>query len=305
MDSIPLHFVESLFRTLFYHTILNARDLPGYFGSFAGAYAENRCNRLLYIEDNAVTEEQHFMYSTRAYGNFAPVAAKYVAVVEIHLLDDNDEEIEEKLSDRIRHPCEEYDLIIKSSSVSKHWIEWACSWKRLTNLSICEKPGKTLSELCEKLIERNRLATFQIYYHDCDVYEMDIITRLLCQEQFKTLFLLGTGGFPVLLDFWTDNAKSLAGKRISFQDASPQEVSSLFEGKLALCSDEECDSLRKNHHFFYRTLFRKPPKPFKFLVSPNMEDHAVYVFFDCSRLTDDQKEAEFLEEIDDFVVFFG
>uniref|UniRef100_A0A1I8AR00 Secreted protein n=1 Tax=Steinernema glaseri TaxID=37863 RepID=A0A1I8AR00_9BILA len=189
MDSLPFAFYDSLcllcystrgdVYSTFHH---QAQLLSGAFGAFAERMFKNCC----------------------AY-------ARCIAAISVNLYE-NDGPVDPAVVRRFRHPTAWYTLVLKSSTLSKAWIDWACSCKRLRSLVLSKKLEEPSFRLCKRLIDSGNLTKLLIK-QEAYVEEMnEWIINVLCQEQFVTLWLYTSSPLQEILEFWKEKAEEFAGK---------------------------------------------------------------------------------------------
>ncbi|KAK0413287.1 hypothetical protein QR680_006714 [Steinernema hermaphroditum] len=188
--------------------------------------------------------------------------------------------------------------------VANYWIDWACSWKGLTYFSFLEELDEASIELCQKLVDTCKLKHFGVCYEGCGANELALIKSVLVQDQFNTLRLTfyDAAVLEELFQFCAENSARLKGKRIDLElpEVCDVSVSTLLEGKLELCSDEESDSIEKERFFFYRSLFLVSSRPYKFLNG----DSLVHVFFECNGKEKEVGELDFFQKTEEFKFLF-
>ncbi|KAK0413288.1 hypothetical protein QR680_006715 [Steinernema hermaphroditum] len=306
MNRLPLNFYDALFSMLYTPTIGKLRDLVGPYGAFAHEMFENRYDYAFNIKNDVIVKEEIYNYSRCGFESSTTPREKFMELVSIVLCGPYEGPVKCNISERIRevqgdHEC---DLSVLSDTISKEWIDWACLWKGLTCFSLLEELEETAIELCQQLVDTCKLEQLVVCYEGCGAIEFGLIKSVLVQDQFDTLRLTfyDAAVLEELFQFCAENSARLKGKNIQLQ--SPEvcdvSVSTLLEGKLELCSNEESDSIVKDHRFFYRSILRESSRPYKFLNGQSL----AYLFLECNGKEKEVGELEFLKKTDDIIIFF-
>ncbi|KAK0413316.1 hypothetical protein QR680_006732 [Steinernema hermaphroditum] len=306
MNGLPLNFYDALLPMLYMRTIKRLGYLAGRCGTLADEMFKHRYNYELNIENDTIISEKIFNYGRSEFECSTPPQKKFMEMVSIALSGSNEGPVKSDISKRIREVQEHHkcDLVVMSDTVSKNWIDWACSWKGLTGLTFIAELDETAIKLCQQLVDTCKLKEFGVCYEGCGANELTLIKSVLVQDQFETqrLTYFDAAVLEEMFQFCAENSARLKGKKIRLQCGDICDVASkLFEGKLELCSNEESESIEKDHFFFYRTFFMKPSKAYKF---SNGESPA-YIFFECRGKEREVAELEFFKKTKNFVVLLA
>ncbi|KAK0409479.1 hypothetical protein QR680_004566 [Steinernema hermaphroditum] len=239
MDCIPLEFCETVTRLLYYATCKEAQYLSGAFGIFAGS----RCQRLFTIKDGILVDEKTNLVSDDP----SSVKRKKVFYIEVNVVNCSIGELNTAILNRIsgayqRHAIYELSLL-GSMTITERDLKMVSSWKDLRVLgiyhSILEGP---LQSLFKEIVQKGELYKLCLCCPSYTVEGVEIIKKLFCQKQFKTLFLFDSLLLERILRFWTTHRREFSGKEI---DIINEDLSALFAGKLELCLVEETQSFEK------------------------------------------------------------
>ncbi|KAK0413055.1 hypothetical protein QR680_006572 [Steinernema hermaphroditum] len=290
-------------------TMLVAQELPGLFGIVANLFCENLHDHELQIENNQiVNEELNFSNWNKSPEKRTDmcrsVPKRYKQSVCITLRGKNDE-VSKELRGWMQNHYVDYELLLGCSTISPAWMKWALSFPKLTRLSILKKSEDAALEFYKALVERGRLRSLDIYY-DVSLHskEMDVIEIALCQKQFKRLILQNCEALEELLSIWEENREKMIRKEIFFFDCGV--VAKDLKGDLELCSQEQCDYIKKEHIDLYQLQLCIPSEAYKIKSELIADDkHNIYVLFDCFQKGEEVAEFDFFTETDQIVVLFS
>ncbi|KAK0420319.1 hypothetical protein QR680_014614 [Steinernema hermaphroditum] len=202
------------------------------------------------------------------------------AEVSVNLFDDDSEQIDRKIIERIRQRCAIYCLLLMGPTFGKAWFEWACSWRGLTRLEIHTKLDDTAFDRCKKLAEKGSLITLVLHTEAFEDRLVELVKVLLCRKQFKTVWLLDSAPLAELLKFSFENRECISGKDIHFLYEC-STVAQLLKEHLQLCPKEDSEKVEMQHQYYPNTLFKKPSSAYICSYPVTTEDmFKFYVYFE-------------------------
>ncbi|KAK0413283.1 hypothetical protein QR680_006711 [Steinernema hermaphroditum] len=292
MNHLPAVFYEKLFLVCYMKTVRSVQELSGPIGCFARAMTENSHDYVFMVKDNAVFAEELFLHDEHKFAEAVPVQRKYAKFVCVDLYYGNNEgPINANVLRHIGRRSEEYRLNLWSGAVSSEWLKWACSLKRLTVMSIYRIPTYSTLQLCQKLAEKSGFEQLTLGPEVLQEPLMGIMITVLCQRQFRILYIKNCTVLGGLLRFWTERPQMLVGKRLALLGHSAKAVG-LLEGRLELCQMQESDSVVKEHLFFYRALLQKPSSLHRVNYPGAEDDNNIYISFECKARGPDDDESD-------------
>uniref|UniRef100_A0A1I7YWT9 FTH domain-containing protein n=1 Tax=Steinernema glaseri TaxID=37863 RepID=A0A1I7YWT9_9BILA len=306
MDRVSFSFREHLCELLPLKVLAEAKKLSGSYGELAQYAFDHISSYFCSVRDGSQVQEfLHYLGSDQYAQTPEEIEAapkKLVRYVMIRLEDAEAEKVSRETVQRFRL-AQEYSFILESSSISKAWVDFAYSLKRLGTVAIEKKLDDDSLALFDKLVTGRKITTLKIYPEAFDTGILEASKSLLCQEQFEELRyvqLTEASRPPVgdLLEFWSKNSEKLRGKHFIMTGEcrnSVQELGAFFQRNgqkhvrriIEKCSKEECDSIDKEYrHNHYA--FVIPSCVFKHEEGEGDGRRKIYITFECTKLNDRQ-----------------
>uniref|UniRef100_A0A1I7YY08 Protein SMG8 n=2 Tax=Steinernema glaseri TaxID=37863 RepID=A0A1I7YY08_9BILA len=304
MDGVPFAFCEHLSQLLS-EALSNAKELSGSYGELARHMFEHQVRYACAVEDGSLTGDYvQYLGSGRRLETPKQIDAirkKFVRDVWIFLMDAKTESVSREIIRRFPY-ADDYNFVLKSSSINEAWVDLAYSLRRLGSVSIRKELDDNALQLFQKLVTGQKLWFLFIHPDSCEGSTMEIPKSLLCQEQFKELVI--TEPRPVrpwkttpvqeLMELWSENSEKLRGKHLIVNDYCGHGIkqleeflvqrvqsASIIERVLEACSKEECDFIDKYHRNNYYT-FPMPSCVYKFEEGEEGMRRRLYISFDCA-----------------------
>uniref|UniRef100_A0A1I8AD14 TIR domain-containing protein n=1 Tax=Steinernema glaseri TaxID=37863 RepID=A0A1I8AD14_9BILA len=308
MDNVPFAFCKHVCELLFmdYSRPSQAKELSGTYGEFSRLMFGYLAIYVCTVKDSRVLPGYVEYLSTgeqiKSPEEIEAVPKKHVRYVYIMLEDTANESACREAVQRFPYAVQ-YNVLLRSSSISEAWVDSACSWKRLWRVLINKKLDDKALRLFQKAITGRKIFKLTIDPDACEGGTLEITKILLCQEQFDELALLKPGGggskAPVreLLEFWSENSEKLTGKYVvvectsgieqlqefllkgAFSEDKELNVSGL-QKLLKVCPKEECDFIDKYYLHNHRT-FTIPSCVYKYEEGEGVEQRRLHISFEC------------------------